>query len=175
MGIGLVGSTLLLLTLALTFQPAGTRPHRVVPAPNANAEHAVVVASASIRQLPAGIQPPLGASTFDWGGKVEKSSCIATLPESKENVCTLGDPKAGRLMVVYGDSHAAMWLPAFNWIATTDHWRLVVLSKPYCPAVALTIANPPELGSANSPDTVCDHWHTWATSWINAHRPSSSS
>jgi hypothetical protein len=74
-------------------------------------------------------------------------------------------------MVVYGDSHAAMWLPAFQWIATAAHWRLVVLSKPYCPAIPITIADPPKLGSPNSPDTVCDQWHSWATSWINTHHP----
>ena len=74
-------------------------------------------------------------------------------------------------MVVYGDSHAAMWLPAFQWIATTAHWKLVVLSKPYCPAVQLTIADPPGLGGPDQPDRICDDWHAWATTWINDHRP----
>ena len=167
----LVGSTLLLLSLALTFQPAGAAIHRIVPAPNASVEHEVVVASASIKRLPARVQPPVGSAASDWGGDAERSSCIATLPETSEAVCHLGDPRGTKLMVVYGDSHAAMWLPAFEWIATSAHWRLVVLSKPYCPAVPITIANPPELGTANSPDVDCDEWHTWATKWINSHRP----
>ena len=105
------------------------------------------------------------------GDGVEGPSCIAHLAQAKERICTIGDPQGSKLMVVYGDSHASMWLPAFQWIAKSAHWRLVVLSKPYCPALELTIADPPSLGSANSPDAVCDKWHSWATAWINANKP----
>ena len=36
------------------------------------------------------------------------------LSQSTESICILGDTTARRLMVVYGDSHALMWLPAFD-------------------------------------------------------------
>lgn len=70
-------------------------------------------------------------------------------------------------MVLYGDSHALMWLPAFDAIARSAGWRLVVLAKVYCPAEPVTIAS----GAGGRPDLACDQWHTWATRWINASRP----
>jgi hypothetical protein len=63
-------------------------------------------------------------------------------------------------MVLYGDSRAAMWLPAFESIATASHWKLVLLNKDDCPAEPITFNN------------VCDQWHIWATHWINTHDPS---
>jgi len=64
-----------------------------------------------------------------------------------------------------------MWLPAFNAIARSAHWRLVVLAKPYCPAELVTIVNQPSFGTPDGPDTVCNHWHTWAVDRINTLKP----
>ncbi len=171
MGLGLVGATVLILSIVLASQTSGASAFRVVPAPNARALQKVVVAAAQIKHLPEPLVPSLASPPVEWDDGVERPSCIATLPESKESICTLGDPHSKNLMVVYGDSHASMWLPAFQWIATSAHWRLVVLSKPYCPAAQLTIADPPSLGGSNTPDLACDRWHTWAVRWINLHRP----
>ncbi len=171
LGAALVASTLLLLTVVLAVGASAPSPRPVIPAADAQVERQTVIAAAAVRTLPGRMDPPLDTPAVEWGDGVEGSSCLATLSEDREKICTIGDPTGSRLMVVYGDSHASMWLPALQWIAASAHWRLVVLSKPYCPAVDLTIADPPSLGSANSPDTVCDHWHTWATGWINAHHP----
>ena len=171
LGVGLVVVTLLLLTFVLALRTSGPTSERVVPAANASAEREMVAAAASLRRLPPQVVPPLDTPAREWGDGVEGPSCIAQLAQAKERICTIGDPQGSKLMVVYGDSHASMWLPAFQWIAKSAHWRLVVLSKPYCPALELTIADPPSLGSANSPDAVCDKWHSWATAWINANKP----
>jgi hypothetical protein len=75
-------------------------------------------------------------------------------------------------MVVYGDSHALMWIPAFDAFARADHWRLVVLGKLGCPAASATVLEPASGGLPAGPDTECDRWHAWATHWINQHKPS---
>ena len=84
------------------------------------------------------LQPvPVGGN---WGGGYENASCQASASQSTESICILGDTTARRLMVVYGDSHALMWLPAFDNIARTAHLRLVILAKPACPAELVTVA-----------------------------------
>ena len=55
-------------------------------------------------------------------------------------------------MVIYGDSHAAMWLDALDPIAKTDHWRLIDLGKGACPADALSFPNPAGAGPPGSLD-----------------------
>jgi len=171
LGLSLIAATVMLLTLVIVTQNSDAPTVRIVPAPNVRVEHNLVSAATKITKVPHSLRPALSSRTLDWGGKSEPSSCYASAHESTEEICELGDPNSKHLMVVYGDSHALMWLPAFKWVAATAHWRLVVLGKPYCPAVPITIANPPSLGSANSSDTVCDHWHTWATRWINRNQP----
>jgi hypothetical protein len=39
-----------------------------------------------------------------------------------------------------GDSHAAMWTPAFRQIATQQHWRLEMLAKGGCPLMDVKIS-----------------------------------
>jgi hypothetical protein len=84
-----------------------------------------------------------------------------------EQICPLGDLDSSRLMVVYGDSHALMLLPAFETIAAAANMRLVMLAKVYCPAEPVTIVSLTSL----TPYTGCDWWHRWAVRWINVHKP----
>ena len=74
-------------------------------------------------------------------------------------------------MVVYGDSHAAMWLPAFNFIALHAGWRLVTLSKPYCPPELVTVINPLAWTGNRGAYEACTRWHQWVVQWINRNRP----
>jgi hypothetical protein len=45
-------------------------------------------------------------------------------------------------VALVGDSHAAMWNPAFQQIATQRHWRLEMLAKGACPLMNLPSTNP---------------------------------
>jgi peptidoglycan/LPS O-acetylase OafA/YrhL len=66
--------------------------------------------------------------------------------------CDLGDPKAGRTMVVFGDSHAAQWVPTLQRIAAEDGWRLVTFTKSYCAFARITVI------SQGKPYTSCSEW-----------------
>ena len=66
-------------------------------------------------------------------------------------------------MVLYGDSHAAMWFRAFDDIATRAHWKLVILSKGACPAAPLPTHPPGGTGDW----VACDQWHRFAVDRIN--------
>jgi hypothetical protein len=49
----------------------------------------------------------------------------------------LGDTSATRTVVVYGDSHAQMWLPAIVPLAVAAHVRVVVIWTSDCPVVSI--------------------------------------
>ncbi|MFL5758945.1 MAG: acyltransferase family protein [Thermomicrobiales bacterium] len=59
--------------------------------------------------------------------------CNVTRKDTKSNVCIHGDANANRTVVIYGDSHAAMWIPAFDIIGQQQHWQIAQLTKPGCP------------------------------------------
>ena len=60
--------------------------------------------------------------------------CDVSRLDTTSAACVLGDPNAERTVVVYGDSHAAMWIPAFDEIGRRSNWRVVQLTKPGCQA-----------------------------------------
>ena len=74
-------------------------------------------------------------------------------------------------MVIYGDSHAAMWFRALNSIALRAHWRLIELGKGDCPADSLSYTNPPGWGNPHGEYAACDQWHRFAIDRINRLRP----
>jgi len=130
-----------------------------------------VAAATRITTLPKDLQPSLSETAADWGGNYEELQCQAGLTQTSQLVCPFGNPKSNRLMVVYGDSHALMWLPAFEAIASAADWGLVMLAKSYCPAEPVTIVNWPTWSDPGGPDLAYDQWHRWAVHWINTHKP----
>src|SRR5690348_3410117 len=68
------------------------------------------VAPARLRQpIPDALAPPVGRLLND---RYRLGSCMAGTATSSK-VCQLGDTEAHRQVVVFGDSHAEMWMPAF--------------------------------------------------------------
>ena len=56
--------------------------------------------------------------------------------------CASGDVASPTTVVLFGDSHAAMWDPALNPVAEQQHWRLETLAKVTCPLLDLPIVSP---------------------------------
>ncbi|HXW38526.1 MAG TPA: acyltransferase family protein, partial [Acidimicrobiales bacterium] len=99
-----------------------------------------------ITRLPANLLPPLGDGETDWGGP--KAPCFpvdtaSTIPAS----CLTGYTTGTRTMVLYGDSHAAMWGNMYSLLATINGWRFLDMGKGFCPAADLAFQNPPGIGS----------------------------
>ena len=129
----------------------------------------LVSSSANIKKLPADLTPALTDVSRDWGGPA--GSCWVAMGQSSIPACMFGDLKSTHTMVVYGDSHAAMWFDTLDFIATQMHWRLAFLGKGYCPAGSLPYENPPGLGPPGSEYSVCDQWHRFALNRINQLHP----
>jgi len=164
-GVALVLSTVLVLSLAIVAGSASPTHNQVVPAADEQVVLDQVAAATKITRVPKNLQPSLSGAMSDFGAYVDK--CIPKVEDVSERICQLGDPKSNHLMVVYGDSHILMWLPAFEAIARAADWKLDVLGRLYCPAEPVTIVS----FTGWTPYGVCDQWHRWAVQWINAHKP----
>ena len=174
-GLTLVLATWLVLSCAISINTPSSPYQTVIPAPSTAALHDAVAASSSITHLPANLEPGLAgafndfpryASPFEFG-----CAYTATIQPKSKRLCTIGDPKGQNLMVVYGDSHAIMWLPALEAIALRSHWRLIVLARYFCPADLVTVSTPPVYGSLNSPYLACSQWHQWIVNVVRDLRP----
>jgi peptidoglycan/LPS O-acetylase OafA/YrhL len=55
--------------------------------------------------------------------------------------CKFGDPKGSRVMVLFGDSHAAQWFPALDKIAAENGFLLISRTKSACGPTHMPILN----------------------------------
>jgi len=174
-GVTLVVTTIVVLTLLIDAETTPPTHYHVIPAANTQVVLDQVAAATKITTVPKSVEPSLsqaGSDFVGWGGILRYGCTAAVQPSAfSEPICTIGDVNGRRLMVLYGDSHALMWLPAFQSIAKSAHWRLVVFARYFCPAEILTVANHPAIGRAGGPFTQCDKWHAWVVKTINQMKP----
>jgi peptidoglycan/LPS O-acetylase OafA/YrhL len=92
---------------------------------------AALAASFGNNAVPSNLTPPLtnlAAEQADY----TYQGCLRTPYESGQPDCIMGDPASTTTVALIGDSHAAMWTPAFQQIATQQHWRLQMMAKEAC-------------------------------------------
>ena len=131
-----------------------------------------VVLSRDITVVPPNVTPSLAAAPNDWGGlPADAAGCEAHLAVTTVPACVFGDPQGAHTMVLYGDSHALMWFEAFDAIAKSAGWRLVVLGKDWCHPDLVLRVNPPGFGRPGGRYTPCDVWHRYVTQRIKVLDP----
>jgi SGNH domain (fused to AT3 domains) len=81
--------------------------------------------------------------------------------------CVYGNPHGTTTIVLFGDSHAATWLPAASRAGKTRGWRIVVLTKSSCPSVQILAANP----KYPADRAACNTWRKRAETWLRSHPP----
>jgi hypothetical protein len=100
-----------------------------------------VAASVDLKAVPSNLDPPLN----DAGAEKQAllfNGCLRTPFQSGQPECATGDTASTTTVALVGDSHAAMWNPAFQQVAQQRHWRLEMLGKGACPLMTLPISNP---------------------------------
>jgi peptidoglycan/LPS O-acetylase OafA/YrhL len=151
--------------------PPSSRSRSVASVPVSLPELGHLVADApNVRFLPANLYPSLAQVREDWGGPPVPcwlSYGQVTVPPG----CVYGDPHGTRTMVVFGDSHAAMWLDSLSAVATQAGWRLVYLGKGSCPASDLPVPNPPGWGRRDQAFSQCEQFHRYAVARIDQLKP----
>jgi hypothetical protein len=174
MGVGLVITTSVVLSVVIATESSAAPNMTITPAAYSQVVVDQVAAATRIAAVPKSIEPPLSQAATDTAfgpGFLAVGCQQAFVAQATTRICTYGDRRGRGLMVVYGDSHATMWFPALKHVAKVAHWRLVVLSKIYCPPELVTVTNPAGWQQTNGPYAICDEWHQWAIRWINANKP----
>lgn len=93
--------------------------------------------------------------------------CDVTRAATSSSACVHGNPDADRTVVVYGDSHAAMWIPTLDIIGKQADWRVVQLNKPGCIAPDF-----PTYSNVLGRDyTECIEYRDWAMGKIEELQP----
>ena len=91
------------------------------------------------QHLPADLTPKLGKAADDEPASYS-DGCHLQPGQSKAKVCTYGDKRAAPTVLLFGDSHAASWLPALDALGKSEHWRILNLTKSACPIPSVTVA-----------------------------------
>jgi peptidoglycan/LPS O-acetylase OafA/YrhL len=110
--------------------------------------------------VPAGLSPSPGELLNDYYHV--PSGCEPSEGSTSSNVCHLGDTSATRSIVVFGDSHAQMWMPAILRMAQQDGWVVVPITKSGCT---------PRDWTSNQGTGECRAWYKWAVPQAEAVRP----
>jgi hypothetical protein len=152
------------LLVALLGQPAsafveGAQTHRSMPAGDAPAAVAASVRDAQRGALiPARLSPSLDKVTADFTSVGDCSGYKRT----SGKICQFGDPRGRKRMVVFGDSHSTMWVPALTVDSKKAHWQFFPVVKEACGYSDY---------AANPGTNQCAAWYTWAKKTISTLHP----
>jgi len=104
---------------------------------------AAVSAAAAQKDVPSNLQPPLADAAAELQ-TLFVDGCMrdGTGAQGEQPECATGDTASTTTVALVGDSHAAMWAPAFQQVAEQQRWRLESLTKASCPLLQLPITNP---------------------------------
>ena len=97
-----------------------------------------VAASAELKAVPSNLSPPLAAGAASRPA-YSPNSCLRSPSEGGQPECATGDTASPTTVALVGDSHAAMWNPAFQQIAQQRPWRLEMMAKMGCPLIDVPI------------------------------------
>lgn len=104
------------------------------------------------------------AAARDRGG-VASQGCLSRYRDVEPNDCIRGAPSSDRTVVLFGDSHAAQWLPGLAEFARSADIRLVVFVKGGCPAAFVSIS------SGRKDNEECAEWRRRALDRIGRINP----
>jgi hypothetical protein len=138
--LGLVIAPLLAVTLALGPLSAGAslRPHSL---PTLLRLETMVKSGQKLKVFPSALVPKLKSLgvQFYSGKCVQNDGSSPTI----STTCAFGDIQATKVVVLYGDSYAGMWLPTFNALALKDHFKLYLVARLSCPFTLVTTLSTP--------------------------------
>jgi len=105
--------------------------------------------------IPSGLDPPIGKLRSILPEYVLPDGCISRGESSKSTskVCRVGETTSRKMIVLVGDSHAMMWLPAVLEMAWRDGWVVVPLLRTGCM---------PNRWITNEGPASCRAWYRWA-------------
>jgi hypothetical protein len=127
-----------------------------------------VAQSVGTLDVPANLTPSLANAAADEAVPFV-DGCFDGFTENSVNPCNYGDVTAppDKTVVLFGDSHALMWFPAFDNLANQDGWHLIPQAKATCPPINITVYSP----SLGGWYTGCNQWRAAVVARIQALHP----
>jgi len=124
---------------------------------------ALVKASTSITELPSLLTPSLGAASTST--TLMNLVALGGVCPSAPTTCSFGALKSKKVIMMAGDSHALMWVPALVPALAKAGYRLDLDWNPGCPMATFTIPSPTD-GQAK-----CAKWRSNIISIIKKSKP----
>ena len=122
--------------------------------------------SPTISSVPRNLRPSLIDAAQDMPDSYA-DGCHASQTQASPKVCWYGPDSSPRSVVLFGDSHAAQWLPAFESLSATLNFRLLSLTKSACPSLEAEAEN----RQLNREYWECDEWRSKALTIIRNESP----
>jgi hypothetical protein len=150
---------------ALCFAGGSALATTKLPKPGTASQVAALVAGApSIQKLPSNLVPSLSEAAQDSAGAYYGVAGRLCAGVTK---CVFADTLSKTTIVLFGDSHAQMWLPALVPVATRARDRLVLIWHSGCPAAAVGVWN----AYTHSVDKSCNMFRSNMISAIRKLKP----
>ena len=115
--------------------------------------------AAAGEKVPSRLLPPLDGLRWDSFG----TSCYVSTGQVQVKECAAGDPAATGSLLLFGDSHAGMWLPALDGIGKRRHLAVKYLVKNGCTPMTVHVRLD-KVGVERD----CDTWRAAALEAIKA-------
>lgn len=115
----------------------------------------VIQGAVSADEYPAKMIPRLGDIVRDRSEWFE-NGCSVDFPDTNVPECVGGQIGASKTLVLYGDSHATMWMPAFDRIGKDLGWEIHLFAKLACPLVEENVWS----YQLNKPFFECQTWQS---------------
>jgi peptidoglycan/LPS O-acetylase OafA/YrhL len=155
------------LVLFVTLVATPTSPFAAAAGPASQVSVSVAVADA-VASAQANLPVPSATtpSLLDAPTDDENIGQCSGYHKYANKICEYGDNEGKKTVVVFGNSHATMWVPAIAGAAKAAHWKFFPVVKEACGFEYYTDIVP-GLGPANQ----CPSWFKWAKSVIKRLHP----
>ena len=127
-------------TVAPSADPSHDNPPALAAMVQANL--AVLEQGVQTQKVPSNLSPGLAKARNDLP-QIYRNKCILDPGMNTPKSCIYGDPNGSTTIVLFGDSHAAQWMPALHQVASANGWRLVIHVKKACPTAEISIVKDP--------------------------------
>lgn len=127
---------------------------------------AALAVSTRLTAVPSNLDPPLAEAKGEEKS-VYLDGCMRSFFETGHPECASGDVDSATTVALVGDSHAAMWNPAFRHLADQRRWRLETLARAGCPLLDLPVGDT----VLRRDYTECQQWREEIIARLRAERP----
>ncbi|WP_267295580.1 acyltransferase family protein [Mycobacterium hackensackense] len=128
-----------------------------------------VTASVGMTAVPSNLSPPLTGTAAEVKSIVA-NGCLRSLPfDGSQPECLSGNRSSETTIALIGDSHAAMWNPAFRRAVDDRNWRMLLMAKASCPIVDLPLTD--HLNEMSEGLQRCAQWRSGIMARLRADPP----